>query len=38
VVDKKVIRIDLIVKVYQLNEVVITSEKGEDFNNKKKGQ
>jgi hypothetical protein len=35
VVDKKVIRIDLIVKVYQLNEVVITSEKSEDFNKKK---
>lgn len=38
VVVKKVIRIDLIVKVYQLNEVVITSEKREDFNNKNKGQ
>jgi hypothetical protein len=37
VVDKKVLKIDLIIKVYQLNEVVITSEKKGDSINKMKG-
>jgi hypothetical protein len=38
VVDKKVLKIDLIIKVYQLNEVVITSEKKRGSNNKMEGK
>lgn len=38
VVDKEVLKIDLIIKVYQLNEVVITCEKKGDSDNKITGQ